>query len=551
MKRWVGFPCLAAIGFSAATAAAEAPKEVPGFVPAKPGEHPRLLFRKADVPKLREKAKTPEGQAILKRLRFLLDGANGDTLTPQNKWTISTVAGYGFLYQITGDKKYADLARQAQEMAYDKRTHDCTDGRYSFSVPDGALRAGPAIGYGTLAYDLVYDGWDEDYRQKFAKYIENYNAGSWRSLPELSRGARHHPRSNHWGMQVGGAALALLGIMNDPGVDMAKIDPLLKENQKAMFKNMNEGFGISGHYAEGDGTGSMSSHIAFLPALQAWRTAAGKDFYSVNINGQWAAMRWFFLTVPTPGKDNLRGDFPERGGYPQNIWRPLHAYFGTGFGVATPDQRAAMLWFFNHTGVKEIYEKRGGPYDTSSLLAHNCILAFVNWPQGEKEKNPAEVLGHSLIDHARGYYAWRNRWQDVNDTVISIMTKKNPAGFNHGLEKTLTIRSQGKTSTWGKIGGFDPKFTIATDGSTIAPLEDMSCLAIDFSQASGAEVMLALAGPAAGADAVNVGGQKVSFAFFGKETPQPKIEGNKVIIGGQTLTFDGSVITLGKFAQKK
>ena len=32
------------------------------------GEHPRLLFRKSDLRKLRERAKTPEGKAMIERL---------------------------------------------------------------------------------------------------------------------------------------------------------------------------------------------------------------------------------------------------------------------------------------------------------------------------------------------------------------------------------------------------------------------------------------------------------------------------------------------------
>ena len=54
---------------------------VEGFVAPASGEHPRLLFRRSDLPALRSKAKTPEGQAILKRLRTLLDGARGETMT--------------------------------------------------------------------------------------------------------------------------------------------------------------------------------------------------------------------------------------------------------------------------------------------------------------------------------------------------------------------------------------------------------------------------------------------------------------------------------------
>ena len=50
------------------------PAPVPGWVPVKPGEHPRLFFRNADLPALRKRARTREGKAILDRLRFLLGG---------------------------------------------------------------------------------------------------------------------------------------------------------------------------------------------------------------------------------------------------------------------------------------------------------------------------------------------------------------------------------------------------------------------------------------------------------------------------------------------
>ena len=138
------------------------PSDVPGFVKPAPGEHPRLLFRKADVPALRKKAETPEGRAIIARLRHLLDG-NGETfpenvspatkgypgpgkyqglyISEQGYLTIGHAAGYGLLYQLTGDKKYADLGRRAFEK-YMEGVRD-VDSRYSFVGPNGELRAGP------------------------------------------------------------------------------------------------------------------------------------------------------------------------------------------------------------------------------------------------------------------------------------------------------------------------------------------------------------------------------------------------------------------------
>jgi len=61
------------------------PADVPGWVKPKPGEHPRLRFRQEDVADLKKRAETPEGKAISRRLRFLLDGKIGDTLLPSGQ----------------------------------------------------------------------------------------------------------------------------------------------------------------------------------------------------------------------------------------------------------------------------------------------------------------------------------------------------------------------------------------------------------------------------------------------------------------------------------
>jgi hypothetical protein len=349
-------------------------------------------------------------------------------------------------------------------------------------------------------------------------------------------------------MQVGGAALALLAILDDPGVDMSKIKPLIEENRAAMIRKMTEGFGDGGYFKEGDGTGSMAN-IAFLPALQAWKTAYGLDYYTPRPNAQWMTLRWFHLTVPVPGQDKISaGFYPQHGGYPHNIWSTYHAYFAIGFGNATSEQKAAMLWFFNHTGVKEVYEKRGGPYDTSSESPHLSILAFINWPVGLPEKNPAGIIPYAFRDTLYGHYAWRNRWRDPNDTVVSVLAQ----GWHAGQDKPelVHIRSQGANRTWGRIkGGFTGDFAPAKDGSTILTAADKSGFAVDFSQASGADAMLVMTGPNAPPDgAVEAGGAKLSILLLGPgELPKPKSEGDKVVVGKQTVRLIDGRIALGVF----
>lgn len=333
---------------------------------------------------------------------------------------------------------------------------------------------------------------------------------------------------------------------------MAKLNPLLESSQRCMIVNLTQGFGDGGFFVEGDGTGSMSSHIIFLSALQAWKTAAGKDFYTPKPNAQWASMKWFFLTALGGNPANLRAGFPERGAYPQNIWGrdglSGGSYFGIGFGLAGEEQKAAMLWFYNHAGLKEADEKGGFGLDAPSPYPHHSILSSVNWPLGIIEKNPGDVLPHAYRDNVCRFYAWRNRWQDKDDVIISILTKATKGNYGCKAENTLTIQTGGRKLTWGSIaGGFTGPFEPKPDGSTILTCANGSCLAIDFSRASGADAMLVLTAPGATGETVEAGGTRFAFLLLGKgELPKPRAEANRVLVGGQSVSFRGKRIVLAK-----
>ncbi|HEX8914242.1 MAG TPA: hypothetical protein VF796_17975 [Humisphaera sp.] len=486
------------------------PADVKGFVPPAPGEHPRLFFRKADLPALREKAKTPEGQAIVKRLRQQLDGANGESMPkvgappkadakgkddegggesgPAGVYSFSHVAGFGMLYQLTGDRKYADLGRKCMELALEGTPN--FDPRYGFKNPGGALRAGPSLGWYAVGYDLCYDGWDAEFRTQVAKAIAEYSPAKGQKnekdmdLEGLVKGNRQHPGSNHWGMIVGGGSLAVLAINGDPGADQGKIKPLLEAAQKSIKVQCTQGWGSGGFYVEGDGTGSMSSHIALLPAIQAWRVAGGKDFYTPRPYAQWMNLKWIFLTgLGDPA--NLRASFPERGGYPHNIWTRDGLsggnYFGIGFGVATDDQKAAMLWFYNHAGLRALDEKKWYGIDAPSAYPHHSVLSLVNWPVGMKERNPGEILPHALHDDKAGFYAWRNRWQDKDDAILSVITKSVKGNYGVNAEKAITVQQGGKKSKFGTLtGGLTGDFKPEADGSTTMKTGGGQTLTVDF-----------------------------------------------------------------------
>eukprot|EP00664_Eupelagonemidae_sp_cell27_P002777 gene2777-761_t len=71
-------------------------------------------------------------------------------------------------------------------------------------------------------------------------------------------------------------------------------------------------------------------------------------------------------------------------------------------------------------------------YDVYTL-GHRGMQAFVSWPYGVAEKNPAGVLGHSFHDTGFNFLAWRDRWRDHEDTLVTwMMVRPQSPDMTHG-----------------------------------------------------------------------------------------------------------------------
>jgi len=540
------------------------PAPVPGWKAPEAGEHPRLFFRRGDLPELKKRAQTPEGQAILKRLGLLLDGKDGKTLPavlpkpgagapgakPGEALTLWHPVGYGMLYHLTGETLYADLGKQAME-------HILTDagdidGRYSY-VPNsnknyGALRAGPALGAVAMGYDLCYDGWDEAFRAKVVAAI--LQGPSRFPLDYLVKGMRHGPHSNHWGPQIGGGALAILAIWKDAGVDNVKIEALMEDSKKVFIRQLTEGFGDGGMFKEGKGPGGIGSDTAFIPAIQAWRVAGGQDFVSPQPNAAAITMikvhelllikgeAWYPEVRPSGYGTGYFGHKPgavsDRGGLSRA------GQFAQGFGAIPEKLKPAALWVYNHIVEKDPADRT---FDTVSPYPHRAVLALVNWPIGVKEVNPSELLPHVQWDNYLGFYSFRNQWTGTEDDIVVNATHRARDPF------PLMVWGKGEKRSFGICPkGATTHFQAAEDGSGTLTVGTMA-LGVDFSKASGADGLIVTVGlPVTGAKTVVAGGQMFNILLLGGKPAEPDAAGDKVVVGKQEISYDGEKIVFGKMA---
>ena len=71
---------------------------------------------------------------------------------PLGTFTSFHAPGYAMLYQLTGEKKYADLAKGALELMFAGKVD--RDNRYGWSRPGTHLRVGTILASVALTYDL-------------------------------------------------------------------------------------------------------------------------------------------------------------------------------------------------------------------------------------------------------------------------------------------------------------------------------------------------------------------------------------------------------------
>lgn len=560
---------------------------VKDFKPVAAGEHPRLFFRKSDLPELRRRAATPDGQIIIKRLRELLNGSDGQSMPTiynparlayeknnfkgkPGAYTITSAVGFGFLYQLTSDKRYAELARQCVEKGFAGQRDQ--DDRYAWVAPGGELRAGPSIAWYAAAYDLCFDAWDEAFRTEVAKAVQDYSdvkGGEWNNpeaitLRKMILQPRQGPGSNHFGAVIGGSGLAVLAIKGDPGTDDSLTEKYMKVIQRQIIRQLSAGWGDGGYYHEGWGASQVGTNGAFLCLLQAMKVADGHDYLNVdrtNVSYMTMVPRALMLLGPPPVfayRSNMGPTYGSPELYSQRKGFSHGGHYAEGFGAVADQYKPGLLWVFNHI-VEPNPATRD--FDMPSLYATRPMLALINWPtfSGISEANPADAMPLATRDHLYEYFVFRNRFKDEDDVVTTVLINlpdgTKPRGimvWGMGMRLDLGEQPRNVPVTHYQAG---------QDGSGSIAAGDWA-MAIDYSRASGADALIVTnsmpphdpqLSHKAALKTVKLNGTNVTVLSLSADGrhPEIKVEGERLIAGKQVVTYQDKKFALQTFTQRK
>ena len=573
------------------------------YKPVEPNEHPRLLFRKGDIDALREKAATPEGQQIVARLRKLLDGGDGTTIpenfnqTPPHNhnhsdldrpvgstFTSFHAPGYAMLYQLTGEQRYADLSRRSVELMFDGAID--RDNRYAWAAPGTDMRVGSLLMSVALAYDLAFDGWDADFRERVALELQNYDktppdSETHVTVERLMGRTGYPPASNHYGSQFGGSLVAMLAIRGDTGVDHARVDKRVREGLWMIPHFFHHAFGEGGWYQEGPHPSRLSTNGGLVLSLQAVRNAYGRDYITPRPNGQFATLRWvYWLTRFDDGHPRFlnRGTYGDDRMYGRAPMLSHSADFAFGFGAVDDRYKPAVLWTYHHfvktwdEGNKPpSWATNGEPTFNSFVYPMHAAVALVNWPVGVEPINPAEVLPHHHVDRVNDFFVSRREWDGPDDIIVTFSTGGGPWGYhrpqNRGQVHLLAFGQ--KVELPGRFGhhrptahawGDDGSFSLSLVSNFFA--KQHTRLAVDLTGKSGAALVILQEFDASEEEKIS-GGKKREYKNIAvretvettgdrvlhittidrEATPDVTIgDDGTVRVGEQTYTSDGGLI---------
>jgi hypothetical protein len=149
---------------------------------------------------------------------------------------------------------------------------------------------------------------------------------------------------------------------------------------------------------------------------------------------------------------------------------------------------------------------------------------------------------------------FRNRWQDENDIIVDALLKSSKGHYGVSGGGILVWGLGEKTRFPVRVTGEPKQFTATPQGGVVST--SAGAFGVDFSQASGADALLVLAGPIRGTvkpqqkgrvacsqvDAANGQTFVVMTLTADGRHPEAFAEREQLRVGSQTVSYDGMTL---------
>ncbi len=250
----------------------------------------------------------------------------------------------------------------------------------------------------------------------------------------------------------GAAGLATLAIMLEPPEFFAQsnLEPrdywrLLKIAERNVKRLLSIGIGDRSFGTEGDHYTTEPLVLTIIPFLQAYQNVLGKDLIS-DSSAEWFLPHYIMRMIESNGELSFPAYGRHRAG-------PGGSLFALGWETVPEKFLPAVQWFFQRhfgwQGDRSFGIGMYGPYEAA--------FALMGYRDDIVPKNPGEILGHVLVDEQKGFYIFRDRWQDSNDFVASIYLKREPLKSSWSFPDTGSFRIWGLGGKWAKAGPSSPE----------------------------------------------------------------------------------------------
>ncbi|MEO1742084.1 MAG: calcium-binding protein, partial [Cyanobacteria bacterium J06629_9] len=348
-----------------------------------------------------------------------------------------------FLYSLTGEAQYAQTAYDALRQMYDDPDPDNRLPNRGYGLSRAATGMGLA-----LAYDWAAEGWTSSQQEYiYDRLIEALDA--WPSYSHSNFGA---PYGSNWvGVSRGAETVMMLAASEET-------------NRSERFNNLRRW--LNGHLEDGYGEIGLSQegngYIAYaggfvVPAVYALRNSGTATFTEggtvKDVVNTFNDIEFWKLPTYT-GVFDAEQTALQTGvgwlGYDPEGWTSLLLD-----SVSQTDLTSYQAFYDSYRGINnpaaaqdKFDQRRGG-----------TVWSLLYYPTDSTGSDLNSQLPHGVQDNDKGAYFFRNRWQDSDDVLVSLLGDfERDRGWDQPEAFSLRLHGYGTYFFGGPDRQSDPKY---------------------------------------------------------------------------------------------